>query len=420
MILSLILLSSAVYSAEVTSKAADTQSAESSAIKELDKLSTENNSTEEQFNKRKSNKDYGTSRYGSGDRFVCESYRGQRSHCDADTSGGVRLVRQIGYNSCQGNWGYDYYGVWVANGCRAEFQIDRYQDHYGQTDDIIRCESYSYRRQTCARNLQGADVSLIHQLSHRSCQGNWGFNHNEIWVSNGCKADFYVSRPNYNDPYNPGYNNGLVECRSVGTNINHCQVPELQSVELVQEMNDRYRDSCRGNWGYSSHGLWVRNGCHAQFRITEYQAAHVQDPNYPGNHGYEVICESNYGQVRTCQADTSGRVEFVQNISSTSCDNRWGYDSRGIWVKDGCRARFMTYPQGSVGNQPPVRESFTLKCKSRKNKLKICDTRGPFRDVEFKREISAGKYPCDGNWGVNQQGELFVKNNCYAEFKVHR
>ncbi len=390
-----------------------------SAKKELEKLSTNNNSSEEQYSQSKNQKSYGNNVYGPGDRFLCESYRGQRQHCRADTSGGVRLLKQNGYNSCDGNWGYDYYGVWVTNGCRGEFQVDRYQDYYGQTDDVIRCESYSQRRQTCARDLRGAEVSLIHQLSNRSCQGNWGYNYNEVWVSNGCKADFYVShRNNGNDPYQPGNAGGIVECRSVGVSITHCQVPALQSVVLIEELGRQYRNNCGGNWGYSSQGLWVRNGCHARFEVTEYQA-----PNYsnnPGNQGREVICESNYGQVRTCPADTRGRVEFVQNLSNTSCNNRWGYDANGIWVKDGCRARFMTYPNGGSVVQPPVRETFTLKCKSRRNNLKICDTKGPFRDVEFKREISKGKYPCEGNWGINPKGQLFVTNNCYAEFKIYK
>lgn len=335
---------------------------EKSAVKELDKLSSENNSTEKQFSKSKSDKNWGNNQYSSGDRLVCESYRGQRQHCRADTSGGVRLVKQIGYNTCQGNWGYDYYGVWVANGCRGEFQIDRYQNHYGQTDDVIRCESYSYRRQTCASNLQGAEVQLIHQLSNRNCSGNWGFNQNEIWVTNGCKADFRISRNNYNNPYNSGIHDGLVECRATGTSIEHCQVPELQSIELIQERGGSYRNSCRGNWGYSSHGIWVRNGCDAQFRVVEYQQPNnSNNQNNHNNQGREVV------------------------------------------------------------NHPPVnRPPITVKCKSRRNNLKICNTKGPFKDVQLKREISAGKYPCEGNWGVNQQGQLFVSNNCYAEFKVYR
>ncbi len=402
-VLILMLMSAAVFA--VTDK---------SAVNELEKLSTENNSTEAQFKQSKNSKSWNNNQYNTGGRLVCESVRGQRQHCRADTSGGVRLVKQLGYNKCQGNWGYDYYGVWVTNGCRAEFQVDRYQQHYGQTEDVLRCESYSYRRQTCATNLQGADVQLIHQLSNRNCSGNWGFNQNEIWVANGCKADFRIVRNNYTGP---GSRDGIVECRSTGTRVEHCQVPDLQSVELIQEIGGSYRNSCRGNWGYSSHGLWVRNGCHAQFSVVEYQEPSYS--NQPGGQGREVYCESNYGQVKTCRADTSGRVEFVQQLSSASCDNRWGYDANGIWVKDGCRARFMTFP-GSVGNQAPVTESFEVKCKSRRNNLKLCDTKGPFRDVELIREISKGKYPCTGNWGVNPQGQLFVTNNCYAEFKVYR
>ncbi len=391
------------------------------AKKELEQLSPENNSTEAQFNTSKGNKNYNLNRYGSGDRFTCESYRGQRQHCAADTSGGVRLVRQKGYNDCRGNWGYDYYGVWVTNDCRAEFQIDRYQDHYGRIDDVVRCESYSNRRATCARDLQGAEVTLIHQLSHRSCRGNWGYDYDRIWVSNGCKADFYVSRPTHSNPTNPGYGDNLVECRSVGASLNHCPVPDLRSIELVEEMNNRYGQSCRGNWGISSRGLWVRNGCHARFRVVAYQDGHHNNPGYPNHSGQEVVCESSYGQVRTCRADTSGRVEFVQNLSTTNCDNRWGYDARGIWVKDGCRARFMTYPSdhNPIGQQP-IGDYIRVKCKSRKNQLKICDTKGPFNRVEFRREISAGKYPCEGNWGINRQGQLYVTNNCYAEFRVYR
>ena len=392
-------------------------------VKALDKLSSKNNSTEEQFNKSKSAKNWSNnSQYGSGDRLICESNRSQRKHCRADTSGGVRLLRQIGYQACQGNWGYDFYGIWVTNGCRAEFQIDRYQNHYGQNDDVVRCESYSYRRQTCATNLQGADVQLIHQLSHRNCGGSWGFNQNEIWVANGCKADFRISRNNYNDPYNSSYGDGIVECKSTGRRLVYCPVPDLQSVELAQEIGRSYNNSCRGNWGLSVQGLWVRNGCHAEFRVVEYQEQYYSNnSNNSNNQGREVVCESNYGQVRTCSADTRGRVEFVQNLSNTSCNNRWGYDANGIWVKDGCRARFMTYPGGGVVNQPQTNlPPIKVKCKSRRNSVKICDTRGPFRDVEFKREISAGKYPCQGNWGVNQQGQLYVTNNCYAEFRVYR
>src|SRR5690348_9983667 len=46
--------------------------------------------------------------------FYCASDDGRRHYCNADTRGGVRLVRQRSGSSCvQGrSWGYDRRGVW--------------------------------------------------------------------------------------------------------------------------------------------------------------------------------------------------------------------------------------------------------------------------------------------------------------------
>lgn len=59
----------------------------------------------------------------------CESQPGGREHCDADTSGGVALATQTGSESCLlgKTWGYDDKGIWVADGCGAQFVL-------GQTD----------------------------------------------------------------------------------------------------------------------------------------------------------------------------------------------------------------------------------------------------------------------------------------------
>lgn len=66
---------------------------------------------------------------GNGQAFVsaitCSSNTGVRQLCDVDTSGGVRLTRQISESACRigYSWGYDRNGVWVDHGCRAEFEI---------------------------------------------------------------------------------------------------------------------------------------------------------------------------------------------------------------------------------------------------------------------------------------------------------
>ena len=56
---------------------------------------------------------------------LCESTGSQRTHCRADTRFGVRLTHQISSSNCVVNrtWGSDDKGVWVSNGCRAEFTM---------------------------------------------------------------------------------------------------------------------------------------------------------------------------------------------------------------------------------------------------------------------------------------------------------
>jgi hypothetical protein len=65
---------------------------------------------------------------GAGANIVrCLSEGRGRTYCEADTRGGVRLVRQLEGPGCrQGEtWGFDRGGIWVERGCRAEFELTR-------------------------------------------------------------------------------------------------------------------------------------------------------------------------------------------------------------------------------------------------------------------------------------------------------
>ena len=73
------------------------------------------------------NRNYG---YGGGynvQTFYCESGDMRRHWCSEGLSGQVRLVRQRSNSPCiQGQtWGRDRGGVWVDQGCRADFQVVR-------------------------------------------------------------------------------------------------------------------------------------------------------------------------------------------------------------------------------------------------------------------------------------------------------
>ncbi len=60
-----------------------------------------------------------------GATVTCSSRPGERRHCPADTSQGVLLSKSSGEAPCLlgKTWGYDDAGVWVYNGCSAEFIV---------------------------------------------------------------------------------------------------------------------------------------------------------------------------------------------------------------------------------------------------------------------------------------------------------
>jgi hypothetical protein len=67
--------------------------------------------------------------YGSGYGQVvsCSSDDMQRHYCQADTRGGVQMIKQHSDAACQqgSSWGVDDRGIWVDRGCRADFQVGR-------------------------------------------------------------------------------------------------------------------------------------------------------------------------------------------------------------------------------------------------------------------------------------------------------
>lgn len=131
-------------------------------------------------------------------RITCSSDSGNRVYCQADTSGGVRMVRQLSGSACNEGqtWGYDRRGVWVDRGCRAEFETGGSQEGYsgGSSASRITCSSESGRRVRCNANTSGG-VRLIRQLGGSCVQNStWGWDSNSIWVDRGCRAEFEVRR----------------------------------------------------------------------------------------------------------------------------------------------------------------------------------------------------------------------------------
>ena len=62
---------------------------------------------------------------GNAATVTCSSKVGETTHCAADTSRGVVLARSYGTAACLlgKTWGYDDRGVWVSDGCVADFLV---------------------------------------------------------------------------------------------------------------------------------------------------------------------------------------------------------------------------------------------------------------------------------------------------------
>lgn len=364
--------------------------------------------------------------------IVCESSRNRRNHCTVDTRYGINFIRQLSNSSCNQNWGYDNRGIWVDNGCRAEFSINYGWDQPGSEGNIMVCESHRYQRNQCPAYLNGRDVFLLNQLSSTSCINNWGYDRNGVWVSNGCRAEFVVEDRNWNQ-------NDVIVCSSRNMGFQGCQADTRGGVEFIRQIS---RASCNGNWGYDRQGIWVANGCRAKFRLLPFTQT-----NYGNNHNNSTVkCSSRGLKRKVCRADTSGGVQLKRQHSKSSCNGNWGFDRNGVWVTNGCRATFQLHINGYQNNNNSYNNGYgnqnnnngynngygnqnnnngynngnqnqnnsRLMCASRNLKRKACPIPSGSQ-VQLTRQLS--KSTCTGNWGYTRN-EVWVRQGCRAEFTI--
>jgi len=190
----------------------------------------------------------------------CESDEGRTRQCPADTSGGVKLVRRLSDSPCvEGeSWGFGVNGVWVAQGCRGEFAVGFRPRP--QHRDTLRCESGDGRWQLCPLESKGS-VQLVKQLSRNPCilDENWGRDERGIWVAQGCRGEFRVEGGHTRDAEH-------VRCESKGGKEQRCKASIEQNVRLVRQLSE---SACIKDqtWGWDGSGVWVKNGCRAEFEV---------------------------------------------------------------------------------------------------------------------------------------------------------
>ena len=205
----------------------------------------------------------------------CESNDGRTRECPID-GGRVLLERQLSRASCiEGrSWGYGRGSVWVAQGCRADVRVigrGGYDGGYGPGNgqgygNIVRCDSDDGRYNRCAFP-GGGRAELVRQVSRAACvEGrSWGSDRGSVWVSQGCRGEFAVrrgggwNRPDY------GYGGRVFRCESNDGRYVECAANTRAGIQLVRQLS---RAPCieGRNWGYGRAGIWVAQGCRAEFR----------------------------------------------------------------------------------------------------------------------------------------------------------
>jgi Protein of unknown function (DUF3011) len=166
----------------------------------------------------RSGSDYEPSANRSASRIVrCESENYEYKYCPTPGADHVRLIAQLSETQCRRgqNWGYTNRGIWVDEGCTAEFRVtSSYDRRYGRNDDYghdyrrrsgrdygylagrrtVRCESENYEHKYCPAPV-GDKVRLVAQLSETQCRRgqNWGYTNSGIWVDEGCAAEFQIT-----------------------------------------------------------------------------------------------------------------------------------------------------------------------------------------------------------------------------------
>lgn len=134
-----------------------------------------------------------------------------------------------------------------------------------------------------------------------------------------------------------------IRCESDRGRRHECSFDGWGRVELVRQIS---RTACveGRTWGTEGrHTVWVSDGCRADFLIRRNRDDDRDDHRDRHDRGRLVVCESDYNSRHRCDVDTQWGVRLSRQLSKTSCilNRTWGYDSRGIWVRDGCRAEFI-------------------------------------------------------------------------------
>ena len=156
-------------------------------------------------------KDRDRRRRGEERLIRCESVGGKHTYCPTGSYGTVTLAKQLSRTPCEryDTWGTDGDGggLWVRDGCRADFVVserhdwgrrrhgrDRDRDRDGDAEGTVRCASKEWGYDHCSVPGGARNARVVRQVSDTRCVrgDNWDTDRRGIWVDRGCEAVFEV------------------------------------------------------------------------------------------------------------------------------------------------------------------------------------------------------------------------------------
>ncbi len=155
-------------------------------------------------------------------------------------------------------------------------------------------------------------------------------------------------------------------------------------------------------------------------------SAHLPESGYGNNSGYgqqrSLRCESTGSRRAFCPANTMGRVRIMRQLSNRACiqGRNWTYNSRGVYVSQGCRAIFAV--GRSNGYRDPNAVVSDNHYRDASGRIIHCESTASGRtycgDSHSNYSMSGNRDPdcVEGQtWGRDSRG-VWVSGDCDADF----
>ena len=272
----------------------------------------------------------------------CESVNNRSQTCSTPWRGDSRLIRQLSSTTspCREGitWRSQRNQVWVTQGCRGEFGYAGAPPVVTPPIDnrTMRCESANHGYQICRTPWQGHS-RLVRQLSSTASpcvEGTtWQSQQNQVFVDRGCRAEF---APINGGPGVVPPTHSSIQCQSSSSRHQQCNTPWRERSRLVRQLT-AHKCIEGVSWGTQPGQVWTSRGCGGEFLPDDGRPPSPQP-------GYTVTCSSSNNRLTTCDWNSrNGQPVLIEQLSTAPCvkGQGWGYDQlHGLWVNNGCRARF--------------------------------------------------------------------------------